>query len=92
MPKHAPLKHLTDGYRFHGFTPKHAVTGIFGDPKARVITLVRRTKKASAELAEQPPIPSMTARVGAYAISRQPTPVSISILKYGASTAVLAAL
>jgi hypothetical protein len=32
-------------YRFPGFRPEHTVSGIFGDPKARVIQLVRRGKK-----------------------------------------------
>jgi hypothetical protein len=43
---------LGDEYRFPGFYPKSGVQGIFGDPKARVITLIRRQKKRSAVLAE----------------------------------------
>jgi len=35
-------------YRFPGFRPEHTVSGIFGDPKARVIRLVRRGKKRLA--------------------------------------------
>jgi len=42
---------LTDTYRFTGFTPKPSLQGIFGDPFARVITLVRRQKKRHAALA-----------------------------------------
>jgi len=41
-------KHLLDAYRFPGFRPLEKIRGIFGDPKARVITLVRRSKKPSA--------------------------------------------
>jgi hypothetical protein len=48
MPR---TSHLTDTYRFKGFTPKPTVQGIFGDPFARVITLTRRQKKRHAVLA-----------------------------------------
>jgi len=46
MAKH---KHLWDTYRFSGFYPEHTLSGIFGDPKGRVIGLVRRGKKVSVE-------------------------------------------
>ncbi len=36
---------LSDLYRFPGCKPKRAVHGIFGDPHARVIKLVRHGKK-----------------------------------------------
>jgi hypothetical protein len=35
-------RRLLDVYRFAGFRPQATVRGVFGDPKARVITLVRR--------------------------------------------------
>jgi hypothetical protein len=38
-------RRLWDTYRYPGFRPEHSVSGIFGDPKARVIRLVRRGKK-----------------------------------------------
>lgn len=41
-------KRLLDAYRFTHFRPLEKICGIFGDPKARVITLVRRSKKPSA--------------------------------------------
>ena len=41
-------RQLRDEYRFPGFYPKSEVQGIFGDPKARVVTLIRRQKKQSA--------------------------------------------
>jgi len=41
-------KQLSDAYRFPGFIPGKVVTGVFGDPYARVILLRRRQKKASA--------------------------------------------
>ena len=37
-----------DAYAFPGFRPQPTVRGVFGDPKARVVTLVRRSKKRSA--------------------------------------------
>jgi hypothetical protein len=42
MRKH---KRLWDLYRFPGFSPEHTLSGIFGDPRARVIALKRRGKK-----------------------------------------------
>jgi hypothetical protein len=38
-------KRLADAYRFPGFQPRAMLRGVFGDRKARVITLVRRSKK-----------------------------------------------
>lgn len=38
---------LSDSYRFPNFKPKQAVSGIFGDPYARVVNLVRQGKKLS---------------------------------------------
>jgi transposase len=40
------VRRLWDAYTFPGFRPRSTVRGIFGDPKARIITLVRRSKKA----------------------------------------------
>lgn len=42
MHKH---KRLIDSYRFEGYEPSENLTGIFGDPKARIIHLRRREKK-----------------------------------------------
>src|SRR5260370_29733441 len=41
-------RRLWDTYWFPGFRPQPTVHGIFGDPKARVITLNRRSKKRAA--------------------------------------------
>jgi len=41
-------KRLLDAYRFAGFRPLEEVRGVFGDPKVRVVTLVRRSKKQFA--------------------------------------------
>src|ERR1700681_2609340 len=41
-------RRLWDTYWFPGFRPEPTVRGIFGDPKARVIILKRRSKKRLA--------------------------------------------
>lgn len=41
-------RRLNDEYRFPDFVPVMPVKGIFGDPRAVVITLFRRRKKRSA--------------------------------------------
>src|SRR6516162_9177540 len=38
-------RRLWDAYCFPGFRPQPTVHGVFGDPKARVIKLKRRSKK-----------------------------------------------
>jgi len=49
MPSKPKKKRLLDAYRFPGFRPLDEVKGVFGDPFARVVTLVRRSKKHTAE-------------------------------------------
>jgi len=44
-------RRLVDEYRFPGFSPRATITGIFGDPKARVIRLERTQKKRYADVA-----------------------------------------
>ena len=41
-------RRLIDAYRINGFVPKEAISGVFGDPKARAIHFHRREKKLSA--------------------------------------------
>jgi hypothetical protein len=41
-------RRLRDAYRFPGFRPVDDLRGVFGDPYARVVTLVRRSKKRRA--------------------------------------------
>jgi hypothetical protein len=48
MPNTRKPRRLADTYTFPGFHPLAYVQGIFGDPQARLITLVRRTKKRFA--------------------------------------------
>jgi hypothetical protein len=58
-------KRLLDAYRFAGFRPLEVVRGIFGDSKARVVTLVRRSKKPSARNVVERIRVGTTARHGA---------------------------
>jgi hypothetical protein len=44
----AKRRRLRDAYRFAGFRPIEQVRGVFGDPHARIVTLVRRSKKPAA--------------------------------------------
>lgn len=53
MPKARKPRRVADAYRFPGFRTPHTVHGIFGDAHARLICLVRRGKKPSAERAGQ---------------------------------------
>jgi len=53
MPKSRKPRRLADAYRFRGFSPLQKLQGIFGDPQARLITLVRRGRKRSAAPAER---------------------------------------
>jgi hypothetical protein len=60
-------RRLVDAYAFAGFRAQARVRGIFGDPKACVIDLVRRSKKRSAAAAaEFTPVGTIGAR-GAFA-------------------------
>lgn len=60
-------RRLLDAYRFPGFRPQATVKGVFGNPKARVITLVRRGKKPSAGVVAGPSPAGTTASCGASA-------------------------
>lgn len=44
----AKKRRLLDEYQFPGFRPKSRIQGIFGDPKARVISIKRTEKKQPA--------------------------------------------
>jgi hypothetical protein len=39
---------LLDEYRFPGCRPRARIKGVFGDPRARVVTLVRTQKNVAA--------------------------------------------
>ena len=55
-----PLR-LADAYRFPGFRPAAIVRGIFGDPKARVVSLQRRRQKRPVASVVNPVGPLTTA-------------------------------
>jgi hypothetical protein len=48
MAKSPARRRLSDTYRFTGFRALEQIKGVFGDPRARVVTLVRRSKKLRA--------------------------------------------
>jgi hypothetical protein len=83
-------KRLLDAYRFHGFRPLDEVRGIFGDPIARVVTLVRRSKKLSAGNAAPRTPDGTTARRDGCAICPVATRGSIWSSKCGVSLAGIA--
>jgi len=61
-------RRLWDAYAFAGFRPEGTVRGIFGDPKARIIKLNRRSKKRDAPIAEACTTAGTIVRSGVYAI------------------------
>jgi hypothetical protein len=65
MPK---LRRLVDVYRFPGFRPAAEIRGIYGDPKACVVTLKRRSKKRRVARAVVFIAAGTTGRFGAFAI------------------------
>jgi len=56
----AKYKQLHDLYRFSGFVPHPRVQGVFGDPRAVLITLQRRRKKQCAASAVRDTAPTTT--------------------------------
>ena len=69
MPESAKKKRLRDSYRFPGFHPSRSVRGLFGDPRARVIALTRRSKKRRAVTVVAPREVGMTANCAECGIS-----------------------
>jgi len=63
-------RRLWDAYAFPGFRPEGTVRGIFGDPKARIIRLRRRSKKRDAVVVDACTTAGTTAPSVAYAIFR----------------------
>jgi hypothetical protein len=83
----AKLKRLQDIYRFPGFTPRAEIRGVFGDPRAVVITLRRRRKKRDVGSAGAGAVRSTTNDRGASATSPAATDVSTSTSQCAGSTA-----
>lgn len=84
-------RRLTDAYAFPGFRPKTLVRGVFGDPKARIVTLVRRSKKRSAVSVDGRSGAGMIDGRAKFAICPAATRAFIWSLKSGAWTAAAAA-
>jgi hypothetical protein len=47
------VRRLWDAYAFGGFRVQPTVRGVFGDPKARIVSLGRRSKKRCAATAQE---------------------------------------
>lgn len=70
-------KRLLDAYQFPFFRPLEKIRGLFGDSKARIITLVRRSKKRSATPVAELTAPGTTRGFGEFATSLVATHASI---------------
>jgi hypothetical protein len=84
-------RRLLDAYRFPGFRPVDDLHGMFGDPYARVVTLVRRSKKRRAGHAGISSPGDTIEGSGPFEISRAATCGYIWSSRCGASDAVCAA-
>ena len=82
----ANFKQLHDLYRFPGFIPQPRIQGIFGDPRAVVITLQRRRKKRFAASAGRCVAPITIRGLGMPGISPAATSVSTSPTPYAGSS------
>ena len=74
----AKFKNLYDLYRFPGFVPHPKVQGVFGDPRAVLITLQRRRNKRCAASAVMSTTPTTTIDYDALGISPVATNASTS--------------
>ena len=81
------VRRLWDAYAFPGFRPEATVKGVFGDPKARVIPLHRRTKKPPAAAADAANGAGTTAGSGGSGTSPVATRGSISNSRCAGSSA-----
>jgi len=80
-------RRLADAYTFPGFRPLERVQGLFGDPRVRLITLVRRGKKRSVAGAVPHTAPGTTAAAAESGICPVPIIASTSISRFGVWTA-----
>src|SRR6267378_3577511 len=83
-------RRLLDAYRFPGFRPIEEVRGVFGDPHARIVTLVRRSKKRPVGRADENIPVGTIARFAAFEIFRPAARVSSWSSRCGGSRAVSA--
>src|SRR3954468_18259464 len=72
-------RRLWDTYSFPGFRPEPTVRGIFGDSKARVITLNRRSKKRLVAVSVASRWAGTIARSGACVIFRAATRIFLEL-------------
>ena len=84
-------RRLLDAYRFDGFRPRDEVRGVFGDSAARVVTVVRRSKKLSARGVVERTLVGTTERLDACGICPVATRGSIWNWKSGEFSADVAA-
>jgi hypothetical protein len=87
MPRARKFRRLADAYTFPGFRPLARVVGMFGDPRARLVTLVRRGKKRSAGAAARFIAVGTIAGAAAHGICPAAATASSWTWKSGASTA-----
>jgi len=80
-------RRLTEAYAFPGFRPQPTVRGVFGDPKACVIDLVRRSKKQPAAAAAGSTTAGTTGVRAEHGICRAVTGGSIWSSRSGVSSA-----
>ena len=78
-------KTLSAVFSFPGFRARSQLQGIFGDPHARLVVLVRRKKRRCAPAAGPDPGRSMTVRRGGCGIPMRPAGASTWRLSNGAS-------
>jgi len=84
-------RRLRDAYRFPGFRPVDDLRGVFGDPYARVIMLVRRSKKRRAGHADDSDPAGTIERSGGLEILGPAICGYTWSSRYGASDAISAA-
>lgn len=86
------LRSLKDEYRFPNFVPVLPIKGIFGDPRAVVITLFRRRKKRAAVSVEPVVEPITTSAPGVFVTCRAETSGCTSHWTCGGFSALSVAL
>ena len=80
-------RRLQDTYRFAGMRPQGTVRGVFGDPRARIVVLVRRRKKRRAASVDGATAVSTTGDAGWCGTCRAAIFASTWTWKYAASRA-----
>jgi len=84
-------RRLVDAYAFPGFRAQPTVRGIFGDPKACIVDLVRRSKKRPAVAALGFTVDGTTGVRAEFAICPAAIGAYICSSRFGAFSASVAA-